>query len=44
MKPKGTLGLCSIDMTQLITHVAFMQKALAMQLCYIAFWHIAEGN
>ena len=44
MIPEGTLGLCCIHMAQLITHAAFMQKPLAMQLCYNAFWYIAEGN
>ena len=44
MIPKETLGLSCIHVAQLITNSAFMQKPLAMQLCYNAFLDTAESN
>ena len=42
--PKGTFGLWCTHRAQLITHAAFAHLPLTLQLCYKAFWHIAEGN
>ena len=34
MTPRGTLGLCCVDITQLTTHRAIYTLPFALQLCY----------
>ena len=34
MTPRGTLGLCCVDITQLMTHRAIYTLPFAFQLCY----------
>ena len=34
MTPRGTLGLCCVDITQLTTHWAIYTLPFALQLCY----------